>query len=84
MLGDILDNLSIFDDDNSVMADDSLAVGHFLDVSELFDDFNVMFHELGEGPDDMSVVSETVFAHDMVQFVDHLVRMSGSVSDDRM
>ena len=54
------------------------------DMSDLPDDVSVSLDESVVGLDDVVGFGEAVPAHNMVQSVDHLVRMSGGVSDDRV
>ena len=56
----------------------------FFDMSDLVDDMSVSLDESVVGLDDVVGMGEAVLAHDRVQSVDHLVRMSGGVSDDRV
>ena len=67
-----------------MVPDDSLGMVDALDVSQLPDNFNMSLHHLVEAPDDVAMGGEAVFAHDVVQLVDHFVGVTGGVSDDRV
>ena len=55
-----------------------------LDMSDLSDDVSVSLDEPVISLHDVVGMGEAVLPHNMEQSVDHLVRMSGGVSDDRM
>ena len=54
------------------------------DMSDLSDDVSVSLDESVISLHDVVGMGETVLPHNMEQSVDHLVGMSGSVSDNRM
>ena len=51
---------------------------------EMSNDLGMLVQEVVHGLNDMSVLGEPVFLHHGEEPVDHLVRMSGGMSDDRM
>jgi len=72
----------VLGNDNLVVgSSDSPGVMDLLYMSNLSDDSNMSSHHLMESLDDVLVVSKSVSAHDMVQFVDHSVGMSSSMSN---
>lgn len=69
--------------DNDMMgSSDSSCMDDTSGVFDLSDEPDMSSHHLVEGTDDMAVFGEAVSSHNMEQFMDHSVGMSGGVSDD--
>jgi len=69
------------DNNGLVVLNDSPGVMDLLNVPDLSDYLDMSVHHFVEGLDDVLVVGESVSPHNMVQFVDHSVGMSSSMSD---
>ena len=69
-------------DDDTMSSSDSSCMDDMSGVLDLSDEPDMSSHHLVEGTDDMAVFGEAVSSHNMEQFMDHSVGMSGGVSDD--
>ena len=69
-------------DSSVVSSSHGSSVVDLLDMSDLSNHSNMSSHHLVEGTDDVAVFGEAVSSHNMEQFVDHSVGMSGGMSDD--